>query len=235
VWQLTAPGISVALDDLDPYRSCLQLEAAPRLTEAQAREWQLTFGQAWQEILQQHAVYAPALAAGLRAITPMSPGPEGRDVSATARSAFGALAIALPGDGATMALLLIHEFQHVKLGAVLDLCDLHDAADTRRFRAPWRPDPRPLEGLLQGTYAHIAVTDFWRTQRKAVSGPAGVAAEASFTHWRTQTADAIETLARCGSLTPLGERWVARMRESITPMLLEPAVRTADLGTKPDA
>ena len=241
VRRLTGRGISVALDDTDPYRFRYpletapgQLQAAPRLTDAQAREWQLAFGQAWDEILHRHGVYAPALAAGLRVITPLSPGPEGRDVSGTARSAFGALAAALPGDSATLALLLIHEFQHVKLGAVLDLCDLHDGGDTRRFRAPWRPDPRPLEGLLQGTYAHIAVTDFWRTRRKIVSGPAGAAAEASFTHWRTQTADAIETLAQCGSLTPLGERWVSRMRDSMAPMLLEPAMSPAAPEAKSD-
>ena len=52
--------------------------------------------------------------------------------------------MALPADGETLALLLIHEFQHVKLGAVLDLLDLCDPADRRLFYAPWRDDPRPL-------------------------------------------------------------------------------------------
>lgn len=76
-----------------------------------------------------------------------------------------------------LALLLIQEFQHVKLGAVLDLYDLFDPADDRLLHAPWRDDPRPLEGLLQGTYAHLAVTDFWHARHEVVAGaeadPAG--------------------------------------------------------------
>ena len=42
----------------------------------------------------------------------------------------------------TLALLLMHEFQHVKLGAVLDLYDLFDPDDKRLYHAPWRKDPR---------------------------------------------------------------------------------------------
>ena len=225
-WQpvrtLTAPGISVTLEDTDPYRDCHQWAAAPRLTDAELADWQRGFRAAWAEIQREHGIYAPGLIAGLRTVTPLAAAPAGRDVSATARQAFGAVAAALPDDHGTLALLLIHEFQHVKLGAVLDLYDLYDAADTRLFHAPWRDDPRPLEGLLQGTYAHIAVTDFWRARRSAAAGPAAETAEARFAHWRGQTADAIESLAASGSLTPLGEQFIDGMRESIAPMLDEP-------------
>ena len=225
-WQpvrtLTAPGISVTLEDTDPYRDCHQWAAAPRLTDPEFADWQRGFRQAWAQTQREHSAYAPGLAAGLRAITPLSAAPAGRDVSATARQAFGAVAAALPGDQSTLALLLIHEFQHVKLGAVLDLYDLYDAADTRLYHAPWRDDPRPLEGLLQGTYAHIAVTDFWRVRQSAVVGPAAEAAAARFAHWRDQTADAIESLAASGSLTPLGQQFIDGMRQSIAAMLTEP-------------
>ena len=81
---------------------------------------------------------------------------------------------------------------------------------------------RPLEGLLQGTYAHIAVTDFWRARRQATAGPAAETAAARFAHWRGQTADAIESLAASGSLTPLGEQFINGMRRSMAPMLDEP-------------
>jgi uncharacterized protein len=222
VRRLTAPGISVALEDTDPYRDCHQWPAAPRLTDAEAADWQRAFGEAWTQIGREHGAYAPGLAAGLHTITPLSPSPAGGEVSATARQAFGAVAVALPEDDATLALLLMHEFQHVKLGAVLDLYDLYDAADKRLYHAPWRDDMRPLEGLLQGTYAHIAVTDFWRARRQATAGPAAEIAAARFAHWRGQTADAIESLAASGSLTPLGEQFINGMRRSIAPMLDEP-------------
>jgi len=39
---------------------------------------------------------------------------------------------------------MVHEFQHSKLWA------------------PWRTDPRPLGGLLQGVYAFLGVADTWR-------------------------------------------------------------------------
>jgi uncharacterized protein len=217
-WQpvrlLRAPGISVCLEDTDPYRSCHQWPATARLTDSEFALWQRCFEEAWGEISQHHPAYAPALAAGLSVLMPLSPSPEGKDVSATARHAFGAIAAALPADPVTLALLLIHEFQHVKLGAVLDLYDLYDPADDRLFHAPWRDDLRPLEGLLQGTYAHLAVTGFWRARQEVTAGPAAEAAAQRFIYWRAHTRDAIETLANSGSLTPLGSQFVSEMWQS---------------------
>jgi uncharacterized protein len=217
-WQpvrlLRATGISVALEDTDPYRDCHQWPATARLTDAEFAAWQRSFEEAWDEISQHHPPYAPALAAGLSVLMPLSPGPEGKDVSATARHAFGAVAAALPADPVTLALLLVHEFQHVKLGAVLDLYDLYDPADERLFHAPWRDDLRPLEGLLQGTYAHLAVTGFWRARQEVTVGAAAEAAGERFAYWRAHTRDAIETLTNSGSLTPLGMQFVSEMRQS---------------------
>jgi uncharacterized protein len=213
---LTAPGIRVALEDTDPYRDCHQWPAAPRLTDAEFARWQRAFTLAWQEIQANHPAYGPALAAGLTVLMPLSAPAPGQDVSAAARQAYGAIGAALPTAPATLALLLIHEFQHVKLGAVLDLFDLFDPADKRLYHAPWRADPRPLEGLLQGTYAHLAVCDFWRA--RALLGEHDQArAGQLYAHWRAHTAAAVDTLARSGSLTPLGLRFVDRMRSAISP------------------
>jgi uncharacterized protein len=148
-------------------------------------------------------------------LMPLQPGPEGREISAAARQAFGAVGAALPADPVTLALLLIHEFQHVKLGAILDLYDLFDPADRQLYHAPWRADPRPFEGLLQGTYAHLAVTDFWRARKQAETGSAAEEAGQRYQHWHAHTRDAIETLAGAGSLTPLGVQFAAHMRQSI--------------------
>jgi len=212
---LRAAGIDVALEDTDPYRDCHQWSAAPRLTNDEFALWQRFFEEAWAEILQHHPAYAPALAAGLSVLMPLSAGPRGKDVSATARQAFGAVAAALPADPVILALLIIHEFQHVKLGAVLDLYDLYDPADDRLFHAPWRDDLRPLEGLLQGTYAHLAVTDFWRSRRKVTAGADSDAAGERFAFWHAHTCDAVDTLTNSGSLTPLGVRFVSEMRQSL--------------------
>lgn len=211
---LAAPGIRVALEDTDPYRDCHQWAAAPRLSDEEFARWQRGFTLAWQEINAHHPAYAPALAAGLTALMPMAPAPAGSQVSAAARQGFGTIGAALPDDPVTFALLLMHEFQHVKLGAVLDLYDLFDPADKRLYHAPWRKDPRPLEGLLQGTYAHLAVSEFWRVRAGLGEDDQADAAE-QYENWRAHTAAAIETLADSGSLTALGMSFVSQMRVSI--------------------
>jgi uncharacterized protein len=215
VRKLRAPGICVALDDTDPYRDCYQWRAAPRLTDAEFAQWQRHFPDAWQELGRDHAAYAPALAAGLTTLTPLAAPLEDRDVSGAARYAFGAVAAATPADPVALALLLIHEFQHVKLGAVLDLYDLYDdPADDRSFHAPRGEGKGSLERLLQCAYSYLAVTDFWRARQYITAGPAAEAAEERFVHWRAHTRDAIETLASSRSLTPLGTWFVDEMRHS---------------------
>jgi uncharacterized protein len=123
--------------------------------------------------------------------------------------------VARPAGPATLALLIMHEFQHVKLGAILDGYDLYDPADGRLYDAPWRTDKRPIEGLLQGTYAHLAVTDYWRQRQATATGAAATEASEQFRRWHAHTRDAIDTLAASGSLTALGEKFVAQMRHSI--------------------
>lgn len=221
VRELHAGQLTVRLEDTDPYRDCHQWPVTGRLSDAEAAAWQARFTEAWQLIERSYPQYAPGIAAGLTTLLPLANDEPGREISAAARQAFGAVAAALPETGADMALLIIHEFQHVKLGGVYDLYDLYDRTDQRLFFAPWREDPRPVGPLLQGTYAHIGVTDYWRRRRHQVTGPDALAAAEQFARWRMMTAEAIETLARSGALTRLGERFVADMRVTVEPWLGE--------------
>jgi uncharacterized protein len=220
--RLTAPGVSVAIEDSDPYRDCHQWPVVGRLDDERLSAWQRTFQAAWEYLERDFPNYAPALAAGLSTITPLTGAEPGRQVSSTARQAFGAVALALPDDAASFCLLLIHEFQHVKLGAVLDMLDLLDPTDQQLYYAPWRDDPRPLEGLLQGTYAHLAVTEYWRSRCTT-----GIDAEVSYARWRAMTAEAVDALDDSGSLTALGRRFVTGMRCTLLPWLNEPVSAAA--------
>jgi uncharacterized protein len=211
VRRLGAPGIRIALEDTDPYRDCHHWPAAPRLTDAEFGRWQRQFLDAWQEIERAPGAYAPALAAGLTTLMPLAAARDGGDLSATAKDVFGTVALALPADPVALALLLIHEFQHVKLSAVLDLYDLYDQADDRLFHAPWREGKQQLGDLFQGTYAHLAVTDFWHVRQHSGADPA---ATRRFEQCRAQACEAVETLAASGSLTPLGTWFVDEMRHS---------------------
>ncbi|MFB7291667.1 FxsB family cyclophane-forming radical SAM/SPASM peptide maturase [Actinacidiphila glaucinigra] len=210
-------GWSVALEDTDRYRDAHQWPPVPRQDEAEVKAWHEDLVAAWDFLGRELPRYAPGLAAGLGTVTPLVPPGDGSDVSGAARQAFGAVGIARPASPDTLALLVAHEFQHVKLGAVLDLADLYDPQDTRLFHAPWRPDPRPLEGLLQGTYAHVAVAEYWRAQaRRDVPGAA-----APFARWTRETAEAVDRLAGSGSLTPLGRRFADGMARTVAPWLSE--------------
>ena len=227
VRELHAGELSVCLEDTDPYRDCHQWPVSGRLTDAEAAAWQAHFIEAWQLIERSYPQYASGIAAGLTTLLPLANDEPGREVSAAARQAFGAVAAALPETGADLARLIIHEFQHVKLGGVYDLYDLYDRTDQRLFFAPWREDPRPIGPLLQGTYAHIGVTDYWRIRRHQVTGPAALAAAEQFARWRMMTAEAIDTLAGSGALTRLGESFVAGMRVTVEPWLDEEVLAEA--------
>ncbi len=51
------------------------------------------------------------------------------------------------------------------------------------------------------------------------TGPDALAAAERFARWRMMTAEAIETLAGSGALTPLGARFVDGMRATVEPWL----------------
>ena len=211
---------TVALEDTDAQRDSYgdAHPVAGRLQEAEYTAWATALGEAWRFIGRALPGHVPGIAVGLASITPLSDrAARGRDISATARQAFGAVGIGRPATADSLALLIVHEFQHVKLGAVLDRHDLYDPHDTRLYYAPWRPDPRPLEGLLQGTYAHVAVAEYWRAQMGRLPR-----ADVEFARWRAHAAEALETLAGSGSLTDEGARFVAGMRATVAPWLDEP-------------
>jgi uncharacterized protein len=217
---LTAEGLAITLEDTDPYRGC-HGDPADRAPRDEFLKWDDEFRAALSFIDANLPLYAAGLRAGLTAIMPMSSRRDGTYLSAAARHAFGAIGAARPADPTILALLLVHEFQHVKLGALLDLFDLYDTADaTARHYAPWRPDPRPLEALLQGTYAHVAVTEFWRVKRLLPGST--TADETEFARWRCHTHEAVAELLASGSLTALGERFVRAMGVTISPWLDEP-------------
>lgn len=232
VGHVRSKDFALRLEDLDPERDCYQRPVAGRLSAEDRVRWQDAFDTAWQLILSDHPAYADGLVAGLSTLTPLAPSANGHEISAAARHAPGAVAAALPASADHLALLLIHEFQHVKLGAVLDAYDLFDMGDENLYYAPWRDDPRPLEGLLQGTYAHIAVTDFWRVRRKTADGAEAEAAERHFARWRTQTAEAVEVLAGSGSLTPLGLMVADAMRTTLAPWLAEAVDQRAEAAAR---
>jgi uncharacterized protein len=203
-------GRPVRLEDTDPYRHRFGYEATAPVDDVSG--WRRVLERAWSFVERDAPGQAEGLREGLRAITPLEPAPDGTLRSATNRDAFGAVGIAYTDDPAAMAVMLVHEFQHMKLGAVLDLIDLVDdrAADDR-LKVGWRPDPRPVEAALQGTYAHLAIADIWR--RRAERGIAE--ARGNYVMYRDWTAAALVALRGGDRLTEAGRRFTGRMAATV--------------------
>ncbi len=203
-----------ALDDVDPYRGARGLPLAPRLNSPAADTWKSSLAAAWGILVRHHRDYADGIGAGMRALVPLVAAQPNRGINATSRESFGASAMSAPADPVTLACALIHEFQHAKLNAVLDLVSLYQPDETRYY-APWRQDPRPLGGLLHGAYAYLGVSDFWRIQRASAAMIHRDYAQMEFARWSDRTGQVVDVLLSSGKLTALGERFVYGMAERL--------------------
>ena len=214
--RVQAGPLDVLIDDLDPFRMPDAQNATPRST---GEPWDAALRGAWRVLENGHADIAAEIATLVSAIVPLSR-PQSGEVSTTSPEAFGAVALSFPPDDVTCAVTLAHELQHLKLGALLDVVTLTRPDDGRRYYAPWRDDPRPLRGLLQGTYAYLGVTGFWRRQRRLPGNQ--VQAEAEYSRWRAATAHAVETLRSSGRLTHAGLEFADAMARTLGGWLNEP-------------
>ena len=200
------PFRHLAVEDLDPFRDCQQWPAADRLSLPEWWAWRRDLAAAGQHLADTVPGYTRGLVAGLRAVVPLRP-TVASTRSASARQAFGAVAVARPGDHAPngeLSGLLLHEFQHVKLNVLLDLHPLSQPGSRARFRVPWRDEPRPPEAALHGTYAFLALTHLHRAE--------GRAARATYLRYRSWICGVADDLLRAtGVLTSAGERFVSGM------------------------
>ncbi|MFI0962988.1 aKG-HExxH-type peptide beta-hydroxylase [Streptomyces sp. NPDC021080] len=239
----TLPGLvpgsaPVPLDDLDPYRTARGgprpdiMSGPARLDEADRKHW-----------LHIWSGTAAALGTGgggrlaesvtlLRCLVPLAappgsvPGGAGGSCSGTRREAFGAVLSSAPATPTTLAATLVHEIQHTKLAALGDLLTLHHASPVPRHFAPWRPDPRPYDGLLQGAYSHLALADFFQRSALAATLPARRdAAWERHARYQAQVGAVLPALVGSSDLTVRGRRFVDRMVEVYERLAEQPPPR----------
>ncbi|MER5322756.1 HEXXH motif domain-containing protein [Streptosporangium roseum] len=213
--------LRVLVDDLDPYRMPGSAALSGRLNATRLAYWQSTLDSAWELLVRHHTAVAGETATVVSVLAPMAP-ENGGQSSASSRETFGCVALSEPLDGCSLAVTLAHEVQHAKLSALLDVVTLLAPDDGSRHYAPWRDDPRPLGGLLQGAYAYLGVTEFWRRQRAHEKGKAAVLASAEFAQWREAARMVCGTLAGSGRLTEAGEIFVTGMIARLDGCAAEP-------------
>ncbi|MGH3219110.1 MAG: HEXXH motif domain-containing protein [Streptosporangiaceae bacterium] len=202
------------IDDLDPFRMPAAVGLATRVD---LHRWSPVFHRAWTLLEQHHPAVAEEVAGLIRVIVPLITPPRGL-VSSSSPETFGAIALSEPPDAVTLACTLTHEVQHIKLSALLDLVRLTRPDDGRRFYAPWREDPRPISGLLQGAYAYLGVSGFWRRQRELDHS---LDAYVEFARWREAAALVTDVLQSSGQLTAAGEAFVQDMGSTLDTWQIE--------------
>jgi uncharacterized protein len=229
--RIRAGSLDVLVDDLDPFRMPGMGNVAPRLSDTEADGWETVVRDAWPLLESRCHDMAVEAAAAITVIVPLRR-PASGQVSSTSAEAFGAISMSPPADRLSCAVTLAHELQHLKLSALLSMVPLTTADDGRRYYAPWRDDPRPVCGLLQGAYAYLGVSGFWRRQRQSMAGADRYRADKEFARWRASVAQAIETLLACGQLTPQGVDFVGRMSKTLGAWQAEPVSHEAQAAAR---
>lgn len=131
-----------------------------------ASEWTETLGRALELI----ATYMPALREEidlyLHQIVPV--GYDDRThLSASYQEVIGTVYMTLHPQLMTMVEATIHEFQHNKLHAMLELDPLLHNAFHPLYSSPVRPDPRPLQGVLLAIHAFLPIARLYQLMRDA--------------------------------------------------------------------
>jgi HEXXH motif-containing protein len=217
------PGGDAVLDDIDPCHTPPGggLSQPPASHTGSAGEW---WAPLWREAIAVLFAADPQrareVAALTRCVVPLVPPnalPDGpRDpYSATLRAAPGAVLTTPPEDAVALAEVLVHEIQHTKLAVLCDQTPLYRSGGPAVHRVPWRTDPRPVGGLLQGTYAHLALADFWHrvsgTRRTGASATARRSARKRHRNYCEQVSEALPALANSAELTDNGREFVRGM------------------------
>ncbi|MFE9022001.1 HEXXH motif domain-containing protein [Streptomyces sp. NPDC007808] len=216
--------LNLTLDDTDPFRTYPQPTVPHPVSEQAAARWRKVLGQAWEVLLRELPGTAEAMRRGMLSLTPTPAGERFRPRSVSAGDAFGGMEASEPDDAVQLAATLVHEFQHTKLGGLLHLTPLLTGSPGENgelWYAPWRDDPRPIDGLLQGIYAFMGVTGFWRARRATAAAPDGLQ-HFEFALWRTHVATALDQIRGHARLTPVGAALLDTLRDRCAEWLREP-------------
>ncbi|NMO49804.1 hypothetical protein HH310_01135 [Actinoplanes sp. TBRC 11911] len=205
-----SPALTVWLDDIDPMRDLADPVAPARLSEPELARWTELLAGAWRILTRDHADVAAALAAGVTSLVPLPSGDGWETRSASTGEAFGAILCSPPPDAETLAVSLAHEQMHILLGGLMHLLPLTETAGVPSLYAPWRDDPRPAGGLLQGVYAFFGIAAFWRRQRHG-----NKLHDFEYAYARAQTTEALGIIRDAGGLTAHGMAFTDGLSEEI--------------------
>lgn len=202
---------NVALDDTDPYRAAFPWPTHDRLSPVEVASLGELCAQAWSWLVARFPQQAAALATCVRTLVIVEKPKDSAAVSAASRTVWGSIALSIPDDPGTLALLLLHELNHLLLDATMDLVALCTPDGVAVHRAPWRVDPRPARQLLHGLFAHLNVTRFHREESLDTGRRPGFA----YAYSREMTERGLVTLLASDELTESGRTFATAMAEQV--------------------
>lgn len=134
-------------------------------------------------------------------------------LSASYQEVIGTIYMTLHPQLMTMVEATIHEFQHNKLHAQLELDPLLHNAFSPLYSSPVRPDPRPLQGVLLAVHAFIPVARLYQLMRAAGHpGTRGHDFERRYAQIVAGNHEGATVLLEHGDPTPIGRALLDEIR-----------------------
>lgn len=214
--------LDLTLDSVDPFRSCGTTALPEFLGLTLTKHWKAQLQAAWTVLVDQNEKAALAVAESVTSLVPLPRAPRFRERSSSSADSFGGVVLSLPDDPVQFAATLVHEAQHAKLGVLLHVLPLLRDDGRELVYAPWRDDPRPVQGLFQGIFAHFGVAAFWRSRRVKATGAEAATADFEFALWRDKVSSALKLARERPEFTVLGQRFLTGMATTVAGWLNEP-------------
>ncbi len=131
------------------------------LTPTSTIKWLSSLEEAWFWIDSCSTLLASEIFMGVQSLVPVHSHAIDVHRSQTFREIPGLLILSWMSDTSVIVEALVHEYHHHKLNALLNLDPIIlESSLEAIYYSPWRDDPRPLSGILQGIYVFQAVLEF---------------------------------------------------------------------------
>jgi HEXXH motif-containing protein len=184
------PGVSMANE--------IRIDELPK--------WVRTLSETFTLLRQVWPAMEEAVTMGLHTIVPINSPDAGKSLSCSAPCFWGAVMCSLD-EPVLMAETLLHEFSHNVLYSVIDYFGVFAGdASAAVYYSPWRPDPRPLPGVLHAVYVFERVTAYY--QRLFHSRQVDQVLQHRYAAILGRLRIGIETLRTFGRFNEAGNRFV---------------------------
>lgn len=180
-------------------------------------KWLSTLEEAWYWIEECSTLLASEILMGIKSLVPVYSHAHDVHISQTFRAIPGVVILSWMSNTSVIVEALVHEYHHHKLNALLNLDPIiAEGTFEEIYYSPWRNDPRPLDGILQGIYVFQAVLDFWD---KFLQADIPVLQENRLKKrvykLKKQLETALKTLKNHASFSSIGEALIESVEENI--------------------